>query len=447
MGRRYYVSCRQLGVKPETKEASLRAANQWWRDTQASIDLAYAAAHPPYQPAPFEDVASALHGGRWANLAELREMLRRLPGEPAATVPLEEIAPTALAGALGDLLLRSILHGEPLPDTLLSGLPPARAQQIRDAVTMLRGGNTAAPGRTVADMVSSWLAKLRHQVAVGGMSGDRLRNIRSILAHFAAFVGETADVSTITAEVLDGFHSFCLSKIAETQWSPAYAKEVFASVRQWIRYLVQLGAISPPANLHARWRFGPIAREVQIFTVAEVQQLTGAATGKLKLALLLMLNCGMTQQDVSDLADDEVNWTAGRIRRKRSKTRHVGSVPVVEYPLWPATFALLKEHRSGRDPVLLTRSGRPYIRPVSGSDMWAVPYAALRERVGIPKPMKLLRKTSASLLESHEVYGRFTSLFLGHSPRSMKDRHYTAPPQVLFDAAVVWLGEKLGGFG
>lgn len=449
MGRRYYVSCRQLGVKPETKEASLRAANQWWRDTQASIDLAYSAAHPPYQPTPLEDLASALHGGRWKDLSELQEMLRKNAGltPPAATQPVEAIAESQVAGVLGELLHRAILYGEPFPDTLLAGLPPARAQQIRDAVTMLRGGNAAAPGRTVAEMVSSWLAKQQHQVAIGGMSADRVRNLRPILSHFAAFVGETADVAAITAEVLDGFHSFCLSKIAEKHWSPSYSKEVFAVAKQWTRYLTQLGAIQVPANLHARWRFGSMASAVATFTVDEVQQLTGAASGKLKLALLLMLNCGMTQQDVSDLADVEVNWQAGRVRRKRSKTRHVGSVPTVEYPLWPATLALLKEYRSGTDRVLVTKSGGPFLRKDTGSDMFARLYEDLRERVGIPKPMKLLRKTSASLLESHEVYGRFTSLFLGHSPRSMKDRHYAAPPQELFDAAIVWLGERLGQFG
>ena len=47
--------------------------------------------------------------------------------------------------------------------------------------------------------------------------------------------------------------------------------------------------------------------------------------------------------------------------------------------------------------------------------------------------MKLLRKTSSSLLETHEVYGRYATLFLGQSPRSIADRHYVWPSQDLFD--------------
>ncbi len=36
-GKRYIVSCRQLGA-PETKEGSYQMANEWWRARQAAID-------------------------------------------------------------------------------------------------------------------------------------------------------------------------------------------------------------------------------------------------------------------------------------------------------------------------------------------------------------------------------------------------------------------------
>src|SRR5262245_11409394 len=75
-----------------------------------------------------------------------------------------------------------------------------------------------------------------------------------------------------------------------------------------------------------------------------------------------MANCGMTQGDVSDLLDTEVDWAAGRIIRKRSKTADRENVPVVNYKLWPQTFKLLKKYRSGTERVLLTERGLPYIR-------------------------------------------------------------------------------------
>jgi hypothetical protein len=68
-------------------------------------------------------------------------------------------------------------------------------------------------------------------------------------------------------------------------------------------------------------------------------------------------------------------------------------------------------------------------------------------RLGFNRPLKELRKLGATLLASHEVYGRFHSYFLGHSPRTVADRHYVRPPQELFDEAVLWLGEQLGQNG
>jgi hypothetical protein len=44
---------------------------------------------------------------------------------------------------------------------------------------------------------------------------------------------------------------------------------------------------------------------------------------------------------------------------------------------------------------------------------------------------------------SHEIFGRVTSLFLGHSPKSVKDRHYSALPQGLLEDALNWLHEKI----
>ena len=71
-------------------------------------------------------------------------------------------------------------------------------------------------------------------------------------------------------------------------------------------------------------------------------------------------------------------------------------------------------------------------------------FAHLKKRLKFKKSLKLLRKTAATMLESHPVYGRYTSHFLGHSPRSIKDKHYAAPSQELFDEAIAWLGQQFG---
>jgi integrase len=457
-GRRFYVSARQLGTA-ETKEASVQAANAWWVAKQSDLDLAYRASlNPPRTPLPAEDLAAAAIGSKedWPTalrslLAGLAESGRVFGQEPAEPVPVDEgTASTLLKQALGDLLLKAIAGGEPLPKQLAERLPPARAAQVERAVKELRGESAASPDRTVKALADDWFRGLAAQVRANGLSPDRADAVRRFLAPFVAFVGEGADVGAIEPATLTAFHRFCLSQIGGGRWGAVYARDIFATARSWIRWLVELGVIVAPANLASKgFRFGSTVKRIQTWTPDEVRQVIGEAPGKLKLALLLMLNCGMTQGDVADLLDSEVDWRTGRIIRRRSKTAARESVPVVNYRLWPATFSLLKQYRSGQDRVLLTDAGNPFMRKKMQAgklvkvDGFARKYDKLRKRMKL-KPMKLLRKTAASLLETHEVYGRFTGLFLGHTPASMKDRHYSAPPQALFDEAVMWLGDQLG---
>ena len=294
----------------------------------------------------------------------------------------------------------------------------------------------------------------------GGLVPARADNNRIALNHFIAFMGEESPVEAVTPTMIEAFHHHCLSKITarnadpkgKTGWGPEYATKVFATARVFVRRLVEQGMIETPPNLESRgFRFGSSPRKIKTWTAGEVQTALEKATGQLRLHLLLMLNCGMTQRDISDLKDEEVDWNAGRIRRKRSKTANHDNVPVVEYLLWPRTFDLLKEYRSGGELVLLTESGRPWVRTdlkdgkLVKSDSVASCYIWLKKRLkGFSKPLKQLRKTAASLLDTHPVYGRYAQLFLGQSPRSIADKHYVQPSQVLFDEAVLWLGEQLG---
>jgi integrase len=82
-------------------------------------------------------------------------------------------------------------------------------------------------------------------------------------------------------------------------------------------------------------------------------------SGQSRLHFLLCLNAGFLASDINDLRRSEVDWSAGTITRRRTKTREHEAAPVVRYKLWPETFGLLKRWRSADDPeiVLLTQSG------------------------------------------------------------------------------------------
>src|SRR5690606_36115167 len=71
-------------------------------------------------------------------------------------------------------------------------------------------------------------------------------------------------------------------------------------------------------------------------------------------------------------------------------------------------------------------------------------YFKLEKLVGNNYPLKLIRKTSATLLGEHAEHSRYVETFLGHRPSTMAGLHYVRPSQQSFDMAVAWLGEQYG---
>ena len=84
-----------------------------------------------------------------------------------------------------------------------------------------------------------------------------------------------------------------------------------------------------------------------------IKTLLAGATDRDKLYLLLMMNCGFTQVDIANLKQDEVDFKAGTITRKRSKTQDYDKVPTVRYPLWKTTLALLKVFHDQKGDLVL----------------------------------------------------------------------------------------------
>ena len=97
------------------------------------------------------------------------------------------------------------------------------------------------------------------------------------------------------------------------------------TAKQFISRLAELRLIALPGNIRSRrFRFNHSApARIETFTLEEMRCLLAACEGfseRTKLYLLLMLNCGMYQNDIAELNRDEVNWTKGTLARVRSKT-------------------------------------------------------------------------------------------------------------------------------
>ena len=269
----------------------------------------------------------------------------------------------------------------------------------------------------------------------------------------AASAGITT-VEGITAPVWrDWYTSLLQWKIANGKSASTESKKKrFRYSRAFVEHLAEMDLIPTPKNLHGKLRFKGGAAKIETLTIEEVKLLVKEAPGRLKLALLLMANCGMSQKDVSDMKQDEVNWENGRITRKRSKTENHESVPTVSWKLWDLTFSLLKKYRATEGELaFLTKLGKTWIRDSLDSDgnrhrtdAIVCNWRKLAERLKIGKSLYTFRATGASLLKSKVEYAPYVGEFLGHSPTSVADRHYAATSSEVFDQVVAWLGDQYG---
>lgn len=369
----------------------------------------------------------------------------------SANLDIRSLKPSDFKSRLG----RPREKGQTEPDVIdpMVPLPEVLAREIwADRIEHQRrqAGRT---DDTVSSGTESFLAVKRAEVDSGTLSAGRYDPLRVHLHHFRDWLGGSLPVKSITGKVIADYYSELMRGIRERDWSADYAKDRFNAVKSFVRWLWTIDLIDLPRNLDSRtFKIRKRIATPQVFTREELNRLMACATERTRLYLLLMLNCGMTQKDISDLRQSELDWERGTITRRRSKTAHHESVPTVTYKLWPETLRLLRQERTTTgDLVLVNEDGGPLkIEELADKgtlrkiDNVASAFSRLKRATGINKPIKLLRKTSATLLRSKYEYAGIESLFLGHSPRSMADRHYAAAPQDLLDQAVEWLGRELG---
>jgi integrase len=316
---------------------------------------------------------------------------------------------------------------------------------------------SVAADESVGGHIEQFLAQKEQLIEADEISLGRVYSLRLHLTHFQSWLGRDTSVKEVDGAALVRYHAVLLSKVKSESWSRTTAHDHMATAKSFVRWLWQTEAIPQLPRLLDRGASllkisRPLA-EIVVFTVDEVKTLLKSASERTKLYILLMLNCGMTQKDCSDLLVSEVDWIAGRIIRKRSKTSKEENVPVVNYLLWSSTFDLLKKERSSAvsKRALTNANGSPLWSESTGpsgkyqkTDNVKSAFDRLRKRLKIGKSLKSLKKTSATLLRGNDRFQGLEGLFLGHAPQSMSDRHYTQSPQALLDEAISWLATQYG---
>lgn len=451
-GERFRVGCHELPIGPDqwSKEASGGAANEWWAKTLTALQARSAEAHP-YSTV-IDQVTTRLDycisHGRAEDAELLKEELQRLTTNENPEFDDETLVETESQEELRKRKADLVFGQHEVWEDRLERThrPPHEA--------------------TVGGHVERYVKERQAEAVQGVRSHENADSIKRSLRHFTEFVGTRTPVDGITYDLWKRWFVHCQAMIVKHDtgkqdgWGVATAQKYFITVRAFVKELSERDILlTPPKNLTSKAHtFERPERVIPTFTGDEVRQLVGNAQGVHRLILLLMLNTGATQKDVADLRRDQVDLDAGRITRRRSKTRKKRYSRLVSYALWPETAALLREHmRPDGDRALVTKSGKPWVwtetvETTTGmrlrkSDNVATIFNNIKRRIGwkaAAKSVKVFRKTSATLIKRNPTYKDLRFWFLGHSERTVADIHYGDNSQAELDAAVGWLRTEYG---
>jgi len=406
-GVRYRVSCQELRAAVWTKEGSAKLANEWWE-----------------------------------------QKLRQLRGDPTRIERLIDETKTrqdALVEAIRrhdetQAIFHQLDHVLDDPNDLTDF-----ASHLAEIDHLNRPVQTE---HSLAQQAEKFLASELLRGKKPGTHGDLRDYINRIVRDSS--LSSIRDVRTITASTITDFYAW----VRTSTLSVSVQAKVFGYFRRFVRWLWSEGHFELPRNLDARsFDFPNRTTAVKTYDIAVVKTMLTDLPKRLNLYAHLALNCGMYGVDMAQLKHDE--YKNGRITRKRTKTELQTNVPTVQYKLWQETIALLDAYPSTHALYVLTSStGSPlWTREIKDgkrvkSDLVAQQWRRGRGPDNYTKPplnLSDLRKVSATIIGGHKDYRELRHLFLGHSPKSIADRHYAAVPQQLFDECIDWLRTQLIG--
>lgn len=445
-GKLYWVSPRTLKAEP-TREGSRQAANNWWVKKQAEIDqkLGEAKKHPP-------DITWAYE--RAIENHRLFAKWHRREGDKKQAEKSEAIIEWLQEGLKSDNPPSPLTKWQEDPiweDKEDTGLWLMWFERFKSLKREEEAETGAPKENSIRAHVDDYLRFRRTRVASGKNTLGTFDTYRGRLLTFRHWVDPFLPVESLNEALWERYYIYLAGQVEKGELSPSTMSACLGTAREFVRSRWERRFIELPRNLTSRaLAMSAPLKQVETFTDDEVKTLLGAASEREKLYLLLMLNCGFYPVDCAMLKKTE--YRNGRIVRKRTKTRNRSeNVPTVDFLLWKTTDELLQKHQSDHpELVLLNRNGIALWRETEKEGKFnrnsniKCNFFRLQQKTGIKKPLKLLRKTSASKLEQHKEFGRYAEEFLGEAPSSVAKRHYIKPSREQLDRAILWLGKQYG---
>lgn len=307
----------------------------------------------------------------------------------------------------------------------------------------------------------------RHQE--GKIVISRARKIENSIKYYRKWSSISIVDKIGTKDHIDAYYRFLFDQVIAKKMEMEYAKNLFGDFKMLIGWLDEEEVIAYPNCLLRKKRYPfPVKRAApESIPLEHVRKILDIAPPRLKLFILLTLNCGFGASEIGQMKANEYDSKSGRITHKRSKTNKHPNAPTVCYQLWPETKELLdqeienkkkyptrKEHS---DCLLLNQNGNPlwyeYIKDerVRESDSISNDFkrfiAKLRKSdQEFPKiTYYQFRKTSASLIYNEPKYRSYHQLWLSHAPDTVAEIYYVDTDKTLLDGTIAWLHDQIFG--
>lgn len=243
-------------------------------------------------------------------------------------------------------------------------------------------------------------------------------------------VDTTRKISGINNESIRDFKRYLNSEELSEQTRKTY----FAAFVQFLNFLeIETDFKKPKELTHGTTRFASNAstedtrskKQEKLWSPALFQKVKAALPDDKKLWILLCLNCGFRNTDLSHLKWSKVQ--GDRLLHQRVKLSRMDKAPVINYKLWDETQRLLKKRKRTSDLVFTNRFRKPYhkIIQIKGTD---TEYDGIsnwwqKNRINYDLPrLDFLRKTGASFVARKNPL--LTRIYLAETLTTVEDVSY-----------------------
>jgi len=340
--------------------------------------------------------------------------------------------------------------------------PSAVPANVVDVVKWLATGRKAGfrkgdeeQAGTIKQLVDKYIAKRTADHKEKGKPGvKRLRDDKWMVDVFRKWCGDDEPIAT-------ALHEITLKEYADYvrgRWDSGNTHRLaFQSLKMMIkwawskRYLAEM-----PRNLDSDdFDYTAPEPEPNPMTLEHFTYLYKEAPPAMRLYMMLGLNCGYTQVDISTLTHSMIDWDTEIIDRTRHKTEN-GAKCQQRSTLWTHTLSLLKEqatepNEQGSNPALLSKDGNELLRREDDTDVIGLAFRRLKnkETVTTEHTFRDFRSTGANEIENGyqpatriRTNTELADMFLAHKRQGMI-KHYTVPDLTELGHAANWLGDKV----